>query len=293
MTLPALATLSDVEAALGRPASDAALVAQLLAEASAALRAQLGMPVSLVSGEVAELDSDGAEVLVLPRWPVAAVSSVIASGQTVDPTTFEWSRSGVLRRLGGWPCGYRSVVVTYDHGYATVPASVVASVAQAVARRYDALTSGGVAPGVGGAFCSVGDVLALVPEARIDESLIDAIPSRPTTTADVVAWIVQAEGLVMARCAGWDLLYGSEATSFRAAARRIAAHYAAAALEGARYPERSGVSDTTYAEWLRKQATDELDALAGMLAARGEHQAWTFSQVGIAGRGRELNWAFA
>lgn len=292
-TLPGLVTQADVEAALGRPIADAALLARLIREASAALRDQLGMPLSPVSGDVVTLDSNGAQVILLPNWPVLAVTSVVIDGQTASVSDYEWSAVGALRRCGGWPVGYRKVVVTYDHGYNPLPASIVSSVAAAIARRYDALSPAGAGPVQGGAFTSLDDVLSLVPEATVDQPSTDPMPYRTVTTADVVRWIEQAEGYVLTRCSGWDVMSAGDLSAFRAAARRIAARLAAAELEGARFPERSAPSDSSHPEWLRRSATEELDALITSTAAqRGDGvRDWTFSQVGIEPR-RELKWSF-
>lgn len=292
-TLPDLVTQVDVEAALGRAATDSALLARLIRDASAALREQLGMPLSPVSGDVVALDSSGAQVVLLPNWPVLAVTSVVIDGQTASVSDYEWSAVGALRRAGGWPVGYRKVVVTYDHGYNPIPASVVSSVAAAVAARYDAIFPAAAGPAAGGAFTSVDDVLSLVPEATVDQPSTDPLTYRTVTTADVVQWIVQAEGYVLSRCAGWDAMPAGDLTVFRAAARRIASRLAAADLESARFPERSAPSDSSHPEWLRRSATEELDALVAATETQrgGGTNDWVFSQVGIEPR-HDLRWSF-
>ena len=280
-TLVDLATLADVEAVLGRTVTDAderALVARLLREASAAMRTLLGQPVTRTTGALAELDSNGAEVVLLrdrgePAYPVLAVTQVVADGVTLDPGSYEWSRSGALRRAGGWPVGYRTVQVTFDYGYDPVPDDVVLAVAEAVAARVD-LGESGLA-----STASVDDVLALVPEAQLGQP-VDAVASRAITEADVQAWIEQAAGAVQVRCSGWMALPPADRAAFKAAARGVVARGAAALLEAARFPERSGVADTSHAQWLRAQYEAGLEELASRVGAQSE-TGWSFGALSI------------
>lgn len=136
--MAALAPLTDaaaVEAILGRTGLPVDRLNVLISAASAAFRAETGQTVSLVEDDVVELDSNGASVLLLPAYPVTAVTAVVIDGEPQSVADFEWSRKGILRRRGGWPAGYRKVIVTYSHGYAEVPADVAAAVAEAVAVR--------------------------------------------------------------------------------------------------------------------------------------------------------------
>ncbi|MFD9064188.1 hypothetical protein ACFVZ3_21995, partial [Kitasatospora purpeofusca] len=80
------------------------------------------------------LDATGGTRLILPRWPVTAVSSVtltedgtaLTQGPAADYT---WSAAGLLyRRCARWPCGPRAVDVTYTAGHAPVPRGVRAIV---------------------------------------------------------------------------------------------------------------------------------------------------------------------
>lgn len=72
----------------------------------------------------------GTTKLVLPRWPVTAVTSVtlteddelLDEGKDADYT---WSASGVLTRCGGWwPSHDQAVDVTYTAGFLALPTGV-------------------------------------------------------------------------------------------------------------------------------------------------------------------------
>lgn len=82
------------------------------------------------------LDGTGANELVLPRWPVTAVASVVDDGDTLTfDDDYRWSRAGVLERTGScWTSKKRGVVVTYTAGYSTIPTGVKLVTLQAVGR---------------------------------------------------------------------------------------------------------------------------------------------------------------
>jgi hypothetical protein len=73
----------------------------------------------------------GSHTLVLPRWPVTAVTSVTLLGDSEadEELTFgkdhdyTWSAAGTLTRIGGWwPTHDQCVQVVYTAGYDPVPA---------------------------------------------------------------------------------------------------------------------------------------------------------------------------
>lgn len=79
------------------------------------------------------LDGSGTAKLVLPRWPVTAVTSVTLlkdDGDDEDLTygedhDYTWSAAGVLTRKGAcWPCGDRSVQAVVTAGFTVIPAGV-------------------------------------------------------------------------------------------------------------------------------------------------------------------------
>jgi hypothetical protein len=80
------------------------------------------------------LDGSGTDVLVLPRVPVASVSTVSVGGTAT--TEFVQDNGLLLKQSGTWRRGRRNVEVKYRHGYSTtaIPADVK-SVALSVAAR--------------------------------------------------------------------------------------------------------------------------------------------------------------
>jgi hypothetical protein len=143
----ALAGTDDLEARIGREltATEAARADALLADASALIRSYTKQRFDAVADDVIVLRPVGSH-LRLPQRPVTAVTSVVAlSGTdtipdwTVPPGCWQWdgidlvevwppdrnvwvSLPEVAYDVGG-PDTYR---VTYSHGYAEVPADVVA-----------------------------------------------------------------------------------------------------------------------------------------------------------------------
>lgn len=71
-------------------------------------------------------DGKGGTELIVPRWPVTAVTSVTLldpDGDTllVADTDYTWAEYGAIERLGScWPKRKRSVEVVYTAGYAEV-----------------------------------------------------------------------------------------------------------------------------------------------------------------------------
>lgn len=88
----------------------------------------------------------GSRDLVLPRWPVTAVSSVtilhddqpaetLSEGTDADYT---WSADGIVTRVNAWwPTWDRSVEVTYTAGYDPVPAAARRIVLRVAATGWD------------------------------------------------------------------------------------------------------------------------------------------------------------
>lgn len=73
----------------------------------------------------------GTSLLLLPSLHVTDVASVTEDGTELDD--YQWTEAGVLTR-GCWRWVTSPVVVTFTHGYDTVPPEVTA-VVQAVAQR--------------------------------------------------------------------------------------------------------------------------------------------------------------
>jgi hypothetical protein len=158
----ALATTDDLKARLGRDLTEVeqARAAALLDDASAMIRAYTGQTFEKVTDDVAVLRVQSGTVR-LPQRPVTAIKSVVALGGGLAPdvTVIDYVFDGVDQiRVGegtfiinlpaiwwdndGYPGTFR---VTYDHGYATVPADVVSITCGMALRTLTAPTmSGGV-----------------------------------------------------------------------------------------------------------------------------------------------------
>jgi len=114
-----LADPAELAAKLGRSEDDPKLLYALRA-ASRRFRGQVHHRVTFVADDVVVLDGSGRTSLLLPVWPVTAVSSVVLDGtELVEGTDYSWSDAGILRRLGclHWPDRLRCLQVTYSHGW--------------------------------------------------------------------------------------------------------------------------------------------------------------------------------
>lgn len=211
--MAALATAADLEARLGRALTDAEAprAEALLADASALVRAFTRQRFDLVTGDQVVLRPVGT-LLRLPQRPVLAVTAVVAIGgqpslPDVPLSGWVWDGSDLLNihaldavvvNLPEWwyesggPNTYR---VTYNHGYATIPAEVVAVVCAMVNRTLTApsLVEGLVQENIGqygyqlqqGSGGSVGPTVRLT--AADKQALIDAGHRRRSTTVAVTA----------------------------------------------------------------------------------------------------------
>lgn len=122
---------------------------------------------------------------------------------------------------------------------------------------------------------TVEGVRALLPHATIPDSL--PAGGRGVTTSHVAAWLAELSGRVDLRLAGWRRLrvarteqeesdnHPSPSERFTAAARDLVHNGAASYTEAARYPERAGVTDTSYAAVLWNRYTSGLDDLEAWL----------------------------
>ena len=124
----ALATISDVEARLGRSLTVAEVprATAYLADASALFIQRAVQKFEQGESRVRLFPKDG--VVRLIQRPVIAVSEVTDLNGVVIDFTFDGHQS--LYDLGS----YTPVTVTYEHGSITIPADVIAVVAGMVAR---------------------------------------------------------------------------------------------------------------------------------------------------------------
>jgi hypothetical protein len=144
MALPDLAAEADLSAR-GVDVSNTALVAVMLAAASAVVRAACQSPVLETTSTVSLWATDDDRYLDLPGKPVMAVSAVAVDGTTVTDHKLV---NGRLWRLCGWGwCGEPTPVeVTLTHGFTVVPADVKALVVDLAIAGMDAATEGAHSP---------------------------------------------------------------------------------------------------------------------------------------------------
>lgn len=166
MTLPALATLDDVAAIIGRPltATETTNGTRLLGMASGMVRRYTRQTITQVVDDVITLPGNWGHTIVLPQLPVSSVSSVVVNsvnapisrwtvignelflgtgsyspdyGAIAGPGGTLWGPAGSSNgmQIGGpsWQGPSSQVVVTYTHGYTEVPADITNEVAGMVA----------------------------------------------------------------------------------------------------------------------------------------------------------------
>lgn len=88
------------------------------------------------------IDSNGADVLMLPTLRMTALVELSVDDELVDLTTVEWSEAGFIRRDAAWPTKLRGVSVEFTHGYDTMPLDVTAVIDRLTARALDAQSMG-------------------------------------------------------------------------------------------------------------------------------------------------------
>ena len=135
--MAAFATPTELAGFLQRDL-DTYSAAQALDLASQAIRDHCGWSITQVTGAVETLDGGGGRSVWLKTKLLTAVTSVTELGLSLPVTTgFDWTDAGQVIRVGRWwTYRPRSVVVTYTHGYATVPDSVKGVCLSIAGRRY-------------------------------------------------------------------------------------------------------------------------------------------------------------
>lgn len=122
------------------------------AAALAAVHTYCGWHIAPEVEETLTLDGPGAGVLLLPSLHVVGITSIIENGVELDPATYQWSESGLVRKglvmwtthiVSRWTAAYRGIEVSLTHGYAQMPADVQ-SVVDALAKRMSASVPAGV-----------------------------------------------------------------------------------------------------------------------------------------------------
>lgn len=140
-----LATLDDLQARIGRTldGDDAIRALAILDDATAAVRSYTGQTISEDTTTDRLQPRQG--LLRLPQRPVTAVSAV--TNVDGDAVSYTWDHGSVVHLGGyGYPLNSFEVEpfrnrrpyldVTYTHGYATVPADIIAVVCQIAGRAY-------------------------------------------------------------------------------------------------------------------------------------------------------------
>jgi hypothetical protein len=166
MTLPALATLDDVAAIIGRPLSTLETTngTRLLGMASGMVRRYTRQTITQVVDDVITLPGVWGHILTLPQRPVASVKSVVFGNSTAPATAWKlvgddlfigsgsyqpdygylnnantalWGPAGSVMGPSAtganWQGPQTNVTVTYTHGFAETPADIVNEVAGMVA----------------------------------------------------------------------------------------------------------------------------------------------------------------
>lgn len=167
--MAALAAQSDVEAIMQRSltTAEAGYCTVLLNTASGKVREFAGNQIiAQVLGDVITLPGTWEQRFILPQRPVTNISSIVVNGSALPATGYTWDRTGAVEVLSGsflpdasgsmvgardslwgpagsiyaspttapnWGGPQATIVVTYDHGWATIPSSVTDAVAAMVA----------------------------------------------------------------------------------------------------------------------------------------------------------------
>jgi hypothetical protein len=144
MTLP-LASLDDFVVRLGRPIADGEeqRIRRLLDDASADVRSFTGQTITPAITTQRSRLAWGNGTIRLWQRPVTGVQAVAwADGTVVDEAAWRWDGLDLVELAAGTPfdAGYAPwagvVDVTYSHGYAVVPADLVAVTAQKALRAF-------------------------------------------------------------------------------------------------------------------------------------------------------------
>ena len=135
-------TLADMEALLQVtvPAEKLASATAAIVEARAAIQAYTGQVLEAVEDDEISFDGAGGVRILLPELPVTEVATVLEDDEAlVVDDDYKLGQHGILHRIGGrWASGVQNIVVTYSHGYATIPQIIADVCARAAARRYQA-----------------------------------------------------------------------------------------------------------------------------------------------------------
>lgn len=141
-----LAAPEDVEVIVGVTfdTDQTVRASALLDMASSKIRRACNQTLTLVTDDEVTLSGAYTSMLFLPEIPVVSVASVLLDGTALVYGTgsgvndgYSWTPFGSLTRLGDrWPIGVDNVVVTYTHGFATVPDDIRTACAELAAAMF-------------------------------------------------------------------------------------------------------------------------------------------------------------
>jgi hypothetical protein len=131
---------ADLFTFMGYPADpsdpDVARAEAMINAAEGMVRGRARQQLDYLAGDVVVLDPQGLAVQ-LPELPVQNVdtlsvwvvdpATLVGSWQVYDPSQWNWSSDGVVTATWStwWPSQPRTVQVTYDHGYTTIPSELI------------------------------------------------------------------------------------------------------------------------------------------------------------------------
>lgn len=193
MANPSLATVADLELVLQQSIEGEARLAAAefgLMAVSAAVRNYTGQYLSRVVADIITLDCRGGPLLFLPELPVISVSSVVENGVALVVTTdYKLIANGILVRRPAWWRWYadiQAITVTYTHGFDPIPDDIVAVVARAASRLYQAGLRAEDTEGIlGVASKSLGDFsVSYAAEAGAAEGMMGASGARLLTLSE-------------------------------------------------------------------------------------------------------------
>lgn len=136
-------TLAEYETFTGVdvPATEATAVLAQLDAACDTVRDYVCQTLDVVAGDVVNLHGSGTRALSLPELPVTSVASVTLDGEAVTDYTLDAYYGLLWRDDPGWWMRGDLYVVTYTHGYATVP-NIYKRVAAVLARGASSVSPG-------------------------------------------------------------------------------------------------------------------------------------------------------
>lgn len=157
-------TIADLETFLQITiAYDSEAAARAIDEATAAIQGYCHQTIEEVEDDEVTFDVvAGRRRLFLPELPVTEVSEVIEDGDALtegDDEDYQLGENGILYRVDqDWESGIQIVTVTYTHGCAAIPQSIVDICTRAAARAYQAGLRAAEVEGIPGvASVSLGD----------------------------------------------------------------------------------------------------------------------------------------